>query len=207
MKDAKHTGAVEKDMPAKVEPAKSQAEVATPPAKAKKDKKLKRKAPSGVAIRRITLGAKKARAKLDKVATTMQIEKDAVAGLKVAARIAGVTLKNDGKLSPLGHMSGKQNGLFDVAILTMDGTDFAGWVKMVAKANPTSRKSDLEDNVTFIKRLQSHFRFISGRKPSGVLNFPKRLAKVGLELKAEELMNALVAPSLLFDEYVAAGKF
>ncbi len=163
--------------------------------------------PSGQAIRRITVGAKKARKNLDKLATTSIIEADAIAGLKAAVGLVGVKLHNEGKLSPLGHMSNKQNGLLDVAILTMKGDDFAGWVKSVAHSNPTSRRSDLEDNVTFIKRLQSHLRFISGLKHSGVINFPKRLAKVGLEAKADLIMGMFAPVSLLFDEYVAAGKF
>ena len=179
---------------------------------AKKDEKVTaaivRRKPQGKTIARITTGTKKARKNLAEFPTTAVIESEAIKGVKLVAKLAGTKLHNDGKLSPLGHMSGAQNGLFDKAILTMQGDDFAGLIKAVARTNPASRKSDVDDNIALIKRLASHLRFISGRKGEGkVRDFAKRLKKVGLETKAEEIMNAFVPVSVWFEEYAHAGKF
>ena len=181
-------------------------------AKTKKAKKAKaevivRRKPSAQTVRRITCGTKKAMDALKAEKAIPAVERDAIAGIKAVAKITGT--EQQGSLSPLGHKANCQNGVFDLAILsnTNSAKDFAAWVKAVLQANPASRRSDVDDNNALLKRLSSHFKFISGRKPSGERNFPKRLEKVGLAHKAEEIMNAFVPASVLFDEYMKAGKF
>lgn len=135
-------------------------------------------------------------------------EQIAITNLKAIAKITGTQLKNDGKLSPLGHMAGKQNGEFDVAILTTSSVDFSSWVIAVAKAGCTSRRTALTDNEGFTKRLQSHLRFVSGRKTQQKRNdLKRRLTKVGLAERIDEITKLFVPVSELFDKHVEACKF
>ena len=133
-------------------------------------------------------------------------EREALEGIKALQ----VTIKKGTAvegLSPLGHMAGKQNGQLDIALLTGKGVNFTEWVTAVQKANCESRRSDLDDDKTFVKWLQSHLKFCSGRKHSGQVNMPKRLAKVGLGAESKKIMKMMEPVSILFDEYVANGTF
>lgn len=197
--------------PAEVKVETTPAQTTSKPEAVTPKKRVRRHIPKKVldrldtsATQAVTTAHEKDKAK--EQATLPAVEKDALAGIKAVQSIIKGATKVDG-LSPLGHKVACQNGQLDVAILGGKGANFTEWLHSVCEANCESRRSDVEDNATFVKRLQSHLRFVSGTKQSGKVNFPKRLAKVGLDKEAKAIMAAMVPVSKLFNEYVEAGKF
>lgn len=174
--------------------AKDQAVVAETPKKAKKV--------SPVTLRKITTMGKKAHKEVIKLAYAEALERDANTGLDYVRSL--LPPKQEGKLSRLGHMVTSQCGQLDEAILTCEKADVSEWLKAVAKANCETRKSNLEDNQTLAKRVHSHIRTLAGVKPNSL---KKRLSKVHLEDKVEEIHNGFQAVELWYREHLNAAKF
>jgi len=164
----------------------------------------RRKVPAGT-IRRLVNSSRKARAALEEKPTTEPILKEVTAGIKKVKKLAGT--EDKGKFSPLGHKAGFQNGALDKAILSCEVADFGEWVKAVAKAECKSRRSDPTDNKALINRLYSHTGTLCGVTKAKANTFRLRLANVGLESQADEIMSAFTPLNVWFKEHMSVGKF
>lgn len=188
--------------------AKDNKTVEATPETNKDEAVIVRRKPSGNTIRRIGTASKKVAKQFDTDPAMIKIKEEALAGIAVVRKLTGVKLLNNGKLSPLGHMADRQNGWIDRSILACtDDIDFAELVRTVAKANPPSRKSDVDDNEALLKRLDEHVAFMAGQTATGRRKFPVVLTKLGLGKHVETIMNNMVAFRTYFHEYVKAGQF
>ena len=178
----------------------------TPEATTNKDEQVViRRKPNGQTIRRIGTATNKVDKAFADDKAMAHIKTEALAGIAVIRNLTGTKLLNNGKLSPFGHMAEMQNGLIDREIIKcVETIDFAAMIKSVAKANPKSRKSDVDDNTAMLKRLDEHIAFMAGQTATGRRKFPTVLAKLGLEKHIETIMNSFVPFRTYFHEYVKA---
>jgi len=161
-----------------------------------------RRKPSSKTIGAITRNAKRAKKELHEVPATLQVEQDTMAGLKEVRKLLGT--KHEGKLSGFGHMASRTNGELDKQILLMTELDFGALMKAVAKANPPSRKSDVDDNKALTKRCLSHVRSLAGQKGD---NLERALKRVGKDKLVEPVGNAMTPFLVWFEDNAKACDF
>ncbi len=208
-KDKAATSAAKKAADKKAADAKKAADKKAADKKAKEAARAK---PKPTTLRNIGSALKKAEKDLAGTDTISKGKKEALAGAKALVDIVGTNMLKDGKQTPLGHQAHRINGMIDRAILesaTSGDIDIASILKSIAKENPPSRRTAVDDNKGLVKRCVSHLKYTSGRKSDHQTSrYGALLKKLGYNKDQQAKIMASVKPwALYFEQMTGAANW